>query len=35
MDVVSGGSATEEIVIGVLIIASGIAYLIWLVKRKL
>ena len=30
-----GGSAIEEIVFGILILGSGIAYIVWLVKRKL
>ncbi len=30
-----GNSALQEIVIGAMILASGIAYIIWLVKRKL
>jgi hypothetical protein len=31
----NGGSATEIIVVTVLIAVSSIAYIIWLVKRKL
>jgi hypothetical protein len=30
-----GGSAIQEILLGILILGSGIAYIIWLVKRKL
>jgi len=31
----TGGSALEVIIIGLVIFASSIAYLIWLIKRKL
>jgi hypothetical protein len=31
----SGGSAVEVVIIGSVILASSIAYIIWLVKRKL
>jgi hypothetical protein len=31
----AGGSATEIIVVTILIAASSIAYIVWLVKRKL
>jgi hypothetical protein len=31
----SSGSQIEEVVLGLIILASGIAYIIWLAKRKL
>ena len=35
MAMTGGDSATQIIVFGILILGSGIAYIIWLVKRKL